>query len=391
MKNLLFVSLLALALSGCAHLALEAPAASLAATSYEEADTVSREILQCLGRKIVALQSPGQDPLLIAVEGLRSAFVTAAYTPQELPIDASTALKSALAGIPGVVYADARDVEQRFPAGAPVALYIDGAILFQERMPKVEGSTFDVSGGGLGSLLGFRARRKDQASRAAISIDLNAVLGSRVVGGLLLPKVSALGLSAPMRVEFDRSAARENSVAASIADFAIGAEKVSYRVTSAEQALRVALAHQVARILGRYLAIPGYWRCYGGAEDPLVVTARREDFAKIYAQHGESAAVGYLQDLLAFNGVLLNRSAQLDKDTVAALSQFVSPAAVANPETGKSSLDLQDAYWALIQAAVDQPVEVRERGRAWVQSFEVTQKKKVKRKSRRRQKKQAGK
>ena len=106
---------------------------------------------------------------------------------------------------------------------------------------------------------------------------------------------------------------------------------------------------------------------------------------------GESAAVGYLQDLLAFNGVLLNRSAQLDKDTVAALSQFVSPAAVANPETGKSSLDLQDAYWALIQAAVDQPVEVRERGRAWVQSFEVTQKKKVKRKSRRRQKKQAGK
>lgn len=361
MRHLLHISIAAipLILGGCASLPnLSAPPASAIALSIEPSDTEAREVLRCVGRKLEALLPSDQPPFVISVGSFKHAGLHGALSPQEVCLDCTTAIEASLTQIsPLIRYTDIARHTLPGPwiTKLPIPnLFLEGSLLIQERVPRSESTNWDLSLT-LG-LLDMRLSRKHQESLAALELDMNALLPNRI---------SDFGLAAPLRIAFDRSASVQTSLAASIVDIAVGGERVSRRVTSNGPALRLGIAHQLAQIVGRWQALPGYWTCTGGKLDEQVREERLGHFRLMRASLGEAATVGFLQELLAYNGHLLpSKTAQLDEPTVAALSAFMQ-------RRGQrfDAQSLESTYWELMLGAVDQPQSVLQAARAWEQRF----------------------
>lgn len=355
--RVVFFALCATLLSGCAHLA--SPEAGAKPVSLTDANIEARGVLRCVGKQIEAFSEIDQKPFVIAVGTFRNMTVSASNQPLDVPLEITTAVEAALSQIsPLVTYTDL--LRRPVPDWAVVNvarpdLFLDGGIFIQERVASTDSNNWDISVGF--GVVDLRTSRKTQSSIAGVELDMNATLP--------MGKRSGYGFSAPVRVAFDRMTGVQTSFAGSVADIAIGAENIKRQVTSYSQGLRLAVAHQVARIIGRWQALPGYWVCTGGEADDIVKDDRLKRWHKLIAAGDMRAPVGYLQDLLAYNGRIVPKSAVLDRTTLDALSQFMG----ARGKTFDPNV-LEVAYWELLLGVGTQPEAVLDKARAWEQRQE---------------------
>lgn len=356
-------ALCATLLGGCAHLGTPegGSAAGAKPVSFTDANAEARGLLRCVGKQVEAFSEIDQKPFVIAVGTFRNMTVSVSNQPLDVPLEITTAVEAALSQIsPLVTYTDL--LRRPVPDWAVDQvtrpdLFLEGGIFIQERVASTDSSNFDISIG-FGAV-DLRASRKTQSSIAGVELDMNATLPKG--------KRSGYGFAAPVRVAFDRMSGVQTSFAGSVADIAIGAENIKRQVTSYSQGLRLAVAHQVARIIGRWQALPGYWLCTGGEPDDIVKDDRLGRWQRLIASGDMRTPVSYLQDLLAYNGRIIPKTAVIDRTTVGALSDFmVSRGRIFDPN------DLEAAYWELLLGVATQPLAVLNKARAWERGQEAT-------------------
>ena len=328
-------------------------------------DRAANELMQCLGTQFEIFR-PASERVLVAVYPYSNRSLSTAYTPQDLPMDVTSVLMASLNSIsPRITFTDILEPVDGIQAQTLSALmpndlarpnlYLRGSILFPERATEAESSSAD-----LGISLPFgsiRFSRKVAASIAGMELDLNATLPERQ---------SAYGLSAPIRVLFDRSEGSQNTASISIEQVAVGGETVTRVTQSFGPALRLAVGHQLIKVLGRYAGLP-WWRCVSDQDvppDPVVERHYRERFETLISQHGLAAGVGWLQTLLAYNGQEVAKTNILDDPTRQSLAEFMA-------KHGKSFIesDLPSALFELVSAVPEQSAETIARAQLWEQRW----------------------
>ncbi|MGH8551609.1 MAG: hypothetical protein ACRERU_23990, partial [Methylococcales bacterium] len=257
-KRLAKVITLSLLVASCTHLeSLPEVAERMdqVAVAVLEPDRESQKLLRCLGRQLETFRPVDAPTLVIAAYPYTNKSLTIAYTPQDLPVDVTSMLFASLNQIsPQMTYADIlkpvdpyqdRNLNAFTPEVKRPHLILDGSALIAERATQAESSSFDI---GLSLAYGsFRFSRKAADSIAGMELDLNAVFPGRY---------SEWGLSAPNRVLFERFEGTQNTGAASVQEVALGAETVTRYTQSFGPALRMAIAHQVLKIIGRWQGLP---------------------------------------------------------------------------------------------------------------------------------------
>ncbi|MGH8551483.1 MAG: hypothetical protein ACRERU_23320, partial [Methylococcales bacterium] len=152
-----------------------------------------------------------------------------------------------------------------------------------------------------------------------------------------------------------------------VQEVALGAETVTRYTQSFGPALRMAIAHQVLKIIGRWQGLP-YWQCV--TDQPNV---RPDEYVKrryqmrweaLVEQHGLPAAFGWLQELLVYNGYRLDKTDQLDVATRSALTAFMRARSKSFDESNPG-----DTLWELIQAIPGQSDATLREARMWEKSL----------------------
>lgn len=352
MKTLPLLALAIVSLGGCAPLPDHRESGS--PVTIQEPDAEARNALRCLGQQLETYFPSEQPPFIIAVGEFKHQGLTYAATPQDLPLDGATVVEAALTQIsPLISYTDV--LRHPVPAWTLDSLsrphlFLSGAILIQERVLQTDDASSDVSV--TGGSFGIQLSRKRQSSVAGIELDMNATVPRG--------KRSTYGSSAPLSIRFRRLDGEQTTVALSFADIAVGREKISRRVSSYAQALRLGVAHQVVQLIGRWRALP-YWKCLSSQQvDPIVEDERRRDWRRLLSSPNRRLAIGAVQELLAYNGMAVAKTNVLDAPSVAALNKFM-----ARRNERFDPANLESAYWALFVGVADQPPSVIAAGRAW--------------------------
>lgn len=354
-----YLSALCMAVCGCAQLEPFSMTANPDTSKpvIEASDAETRQVLRCLGRQVEAFMPVDQAPLLVAVGSFKNKSVSPVSAQnQDLPYgDVESIVEASLAQIsPKVAYTDAVRLaaDRRLVPWAidnlnKPELFLDGAILIQEKTPSIENNSWDF--GATFGVFDIRISSKKQTSEAAIELDMNAT-SSR--------KQSFYGSSAPLRISFQRTEGSQITLAGAVANIAIGGETISRRVNSYGQALRLGIAHQIVKLLGRYRGLP-YWFCTQEEADTIVQTARLDLWHRLVAAQGDKVA-GVLQELLAYNELPVERTDRMDTSTVAALSRFMA-------SRGKvfDAGALEHVYWELLLGIAQASEAGISAGRLW--------------------------
>ena len=365
---------LLLSVASCTHLESLSDVAKRmdnASIAVLEPDRESQKLLSCVGRMLETFRPIGAPTLYIAIESYINKTVTTALAPQSIPLDMRSMLATSLNQIsPQISFTDILRPVDAIQAHTlnilakhkpRPALVLNGAALIVERATMAESSSFDI---GFSTVIGsLRISRRAADAIAGIELDLNATYPDRS---------SEYGLSAPVRMLFERFEGTQNTGAASVQEVAIGVESVTRYTQSFGPALRLAIALQVSRIIGRWNRLP-YWQCITDQPnvrpDEYVKRSYERQWEVLVEQHGLRNGYGWLQELLVYNGYKLKKTNRLDTRTRSSLAEFMRTRGLSFDEN-----KLTDALWALIQGIPGQSDATLKKARRWEKKLSARKK-----------------